>query len=213
MNQAISEHPDSNKMKGRKQVDRSSCGSNTASSSEETEVLEKDEKEEEEPKTPDANLLATDPSNRRSRSISNLTDSWKEVSEGGRLAFQALFSREVLPQSFSPPHDLINKDHQMDSIKDNKQNIDYKDEDLDSKKCDSNCDGVQKNLPFVKNNNEEEGLLTIGLGQGKLKTRRTGFKPYKRCSVEAKESRIGMACNQGEEKGPKRIRLEGEAST
>ena len=36
----------------------------------------------------------------------------------------------------------------------------------------------------------EEGLLTIGLGQGKLRTRRTGFKPYKRCSVEAKETRV-----------------------
>ncbi|RDX87790.1 Protein LHY, partial [Mucuna pruriens] len=213
VNQAISEQPDSNKMKGRKQVDRSSCGSNSASSSEETEVLEKDEKEKEEPKTPDANLLATEPSNRRSRSIINLTDSWKEVSEEGRLAFQALFSREVLPQSFSPPHDLINKDHQIDSIKDNKQNTDYKDEDLNSKKCSFNCDGVQKNLPSVKNNNEEEGLLIIGLGQGKLKTRRTGFKPYKRCSVEANENSIGMASNQGEEKGPKRIRLDGEAST
>lgn len=130
----------------------------------------------------------------------------------GRLAFQALFSREVLPQSFSPPHDLINKDHQMDNIKDNKQRTDYIDQ-LDSKKCSSNCDGMQKNLPFVENNNEEEGLLTIGLGQGKLKTRRTGFKPYKRCLVEAKENRIGTSCNQVEETGPKRIRLEGETST
>ena len=68
-------------MKGRKPVDRSSCGSNTTSSSEETELLEKDEKEKEEPKTPDANVLDTELSNRRSRSISNLTDSWKEVSE------------------------------------------------------------------------------------------------------------------------------------
>ncbi|XP_006604919.1 protein LHY isoform X2 [Glycine max] len=212
-NQVISENPDSNKMKGRKPVDRSSCGSNTTSSSEETELLLKDEKEKEEPKTPDANILDTELSNRRSRSINNLTDSWKEVSEEGRLAFQALFSREVLPQSFSPTHDLINEDNQIDSIKDNDQNTDYKDEDLESKKCSSNCDGVQKNLLFVKDNNEEEGLLIIGLGPGKLKTRPTGFKPYKRCSVEANENRIGTACNQGEEKGPKRIRLNGEAST
>ncbi|XP_027352880.1 protein LHY-like isoform X2 [Abrus precatorius] len=212
INQEISEHPDSNKMKGRKQVDRSSCGSNTASSSEETEVLEKDEKEKEELKTADANHLANEPSNRRSRCISNLTDSWKEVSEEGRLAFQALFSREVLPQSFSPPHDLKNNDNQTDNIKDNKQSTDYKDEDLDSKKCSSNCAGVQKNLPFVENNKEVEGLLTLGLGQGKLKTHRTGFKPYKRCSVEANDNRIGMACNE-EEKGPKRIRLDREAST
>ncbi|XP_020211113.1 protein LHY isoform X1 [Cajanus cajan] len=215
MNQTISENPDSNKMKGRKLVDRSSCGSNATSSSEETELLEKDEKEKEEPKTLEENLLATETNNRRSRSISNLTDSWKEVSEEGRLAFQALFSREVLPQSFSPPYDLINQDHQIDrnSFKDNKQNTDYKDEDLESKKCSSNCDGVQKNLPLVKDNSEEEGLLSIGLGQGRLKTRRTGFKPYKRCSVEAKENMIGTACNQGEEKGPKRIRLNEEAST
>ncbi|XP_027337706.1 protein LHY-like isoform X2 [Abrus precatorius] len=204
MNKTISEHLDSNKMKGRQQVDRSSCGSNTTSSSDvETDALEKDEKRKEEPETPDANHLAIESCNRRSRSVSNLTDSWKE----GRLAFQALFSREVLPQSFSPPHDLKNADHQVENIKDNKQNID---EDLDSKKCSSNYEEVQKNSPFVENN--EEGLLTIGLGQGKLKTRRTGFKPYKRCSVEANENRVGTTGNQGEEKGCKRIRLEGEAS-
>ncbi|KAJ1414775.1 hypothetical protein SESBI_18723 [Sesbania bispinosa] len=212
MNQAISENLDSNKMKGRKLVDRSSCGSNTTSSSEETDVLEKEEKEKEDSTTPDANHLATEPSNRRGRSISNLTDSWKEVSEEGRIAFQALFSREVLPQSFSPPHDLTKKDHQMDNIKDNKHYTDCKDY-LGSKKCSSNCDGMLKNLPFVENNNEEEGLLTIGLGQGKLKTHRTGFKPYKRCLVEAKENSMGTVCNQVEEKGPKRIRIEGETST
>ncbi|BAT80373.1 Protein LHY-like protein [Vigna angularis] len=211
MNQAISENPDSDKINGRKPVDRSSCGSNTTSSSEETEILEKDEKEKEEPNKPDTNLLGSEPNNRRSRSISNLTDSWKEVSEEGRLAFQALFSREVLPQSFSPPHDLINADNQIHSI--NKQNENYKDEDLETKKHSPICDGLQKSLSFVKDNDEEEGLLTMGLGQGKLKIRRTGFKPYKRCSVEAKENMIGTACNQGEEKGPKRIRLNGEAST
>ena len=128
----------------------------------------------------------------------------------GRLAFQALFSREVLPQSFSPPHALKNTDHQMDNANDNKQNIDDKDEDLDGKKCSSNYEAMQKNLLFVENN---EGLLTIGLGQGKLKTRRTGFKPYKRCSMEAKENRVGASNNQGEEQGCKRIRLEGETST
>jgi MYB-related transcription factor LHY len=118
----------------------------------------------------------------------------------------------VLPQSFSPPHDLIDKDQQMDNMKHNEQNVDDRDQ-LDSKKCSSNCDRVQQNLPFVQNNNEEDGLLTLGLGQGKLKTRRTGFKPYKRCLVEAKENRVGTACNQVEETGPKRIRLEGGTST
>ncbi|KAK7389728.1 hypothetical protein VNO78_25013 [Psophocarpus tetragonolobus] len=206
-NKTISEHIDSNKMKGRKQVDRSSCGSNTASSSDvETDALGKDEKGKEEPETPDANNLAIESSNRR-RSVSNLTDSWKEVSEEGRLAFQALFSREVLPQSFSPPHALKNKDHQMDDANDNKQTIDDKDEDLDSKKSSSNYEAM---LPFVENN---EGLLTIGLGQAKLKTRRTGFKPYKRCSEEAKENMVGASSNQGEQNGCKRIRLQGETST
>jgi MYB-related transcription factor LHY len=212
INQPISENPDPNKMEGRKLVDRSSCGSNTTSSCEETDALEKDGKEKEDSKAPEADHLATDPSSRRYRSISNLIDSWKEVSEEGRLAFRALFSREVLPQSFSPPHDLIVKDQQMDNMKHNGQNVDDRDQ-LDSKKCSSNCDRVQQNLPFVQNNNEEDGLLTLGLGQGKLKTRRTGFKPYKRCLVEAKENRVGTACNQVEETGPKRIRLEGGTST
>ena len=43
----------------------------------------------------------------------------------------------------------------------------------------------------------------------KLKSRRTGFKPYKRCSVEAKENRVPAS----DEVGTKRIRLESEAST
>lgn len=73
---------DSNKGKSRKQVDRSSCGSNTTSSSEvETDALEKQEKEMEEPKEPDANHLAAETCNRRGRSVSNLGDSWKAVSE------------------------------------------------------------------------------------------------------------------------------------
>lgn len=129
----------------------------------------------------------------------------------GRLAFQALFSREVLPQSFSPPHDLKN----MGNTTDGKQNANENDGitsllDLNSQKYGS-CSVQQGILNFEPNNNGE-GLLTIGLGYGKLKARRTGFKPYKRCSVEAKENRVANASGQGEEKGPKRIRLEGEAS-
>lgn len=84
MNKAISENLDSNKMKSRKQVDRSSCGSNTTSSSDvETDALDKGEKGKEEPETPepDANYLTMESSNRRSRSDFYLTDSWKEVSE------------------------------------------------------------------------------------------------------------------------------------
>lgn len=43
---------------------------------------------------------------------------------------------------------------------------------------------------------------------GKLKIRRTGFKPYKRCSIEAENRSTAV-----EESGNKRIRLHGEAST
>ncbi|KAJ7963405.1 Protein LHY [Quillaja saponaria] len=211
---ATTEHLDLNK-KGRKQVDRSSCGSNTPSSSEvETDALQKDEKGKEELKEPE-NDLVSDSSNCRSRSSSNITDSWKEVSEEGKLAFQALFSREVLPQSFSPPHNLKNKDHQKDNVLD-KKNIDDKDGDalmldLNCSKCSSGHDAVERNMSLAGNN--EDGLLIVGLGLGKPKARRTGFKPYKRCSVEAKDNMIGNASNHGEDKCPKRIRLEREAST
>lgn len=208
----VSQHLDSNITKGKTLVDRSSCGSNTSSSDLETDALEKDEKGKEELETLGANLLAAEFINRRYRTVSNLTDSWKEVSEEGRVAFRALFSRQVLPQSFSPPQNLKNKDHQLDNIMDDKLNTDDKDkDDVDRQKCSSSYEGMQKNLPFFEIN--EEGQVTIGLEQGKLNTRRTGFKPYKRCSMEAKENRVGTTSNQGDEKGCKRIRLEREAST
>uniref|UniRef100_A0A7C8YYB3 Uncharacterized protein n=2 Tax=Opuntia streptacantha TaxID=393608 RepID=A0A7C8YYB3_OPUST len=73
------------------------------------------------------------------------------------------------------------------------------------------CDqGMEKDR--LSEDNEQDGLLTIGLSQGELKARRTGFKPYKRCSVEARESRV-MNSSQDQEKCPKRLRLEGDAST
>lgn len=217
---AATELHDSNKTKGRKLVDRSSCGSNSTSSSDrETDALEKQEKEKEEPKEPDANHSAADTSNRRccssSRSVSYMNDSWKSVSEEGRLAFQALFSREVLPQSFSPPHDLKNKGNQKDNTTDDKQNANENDGNASQLDLNSQTSGSCSGQPGILNfecNNNGEGLLSIGLGYGKLKARRTGFKPYKRCSVEAKENRVANASSQGEEKGPKRIRLEGEAS-
>lgn len=86
---------DSNKTKNKKQVDRSSCGSNTPSSSEvETDALEKQEKGKEESQEIDPNLAATDSGNRRSRSSSNITDSWKEVSEEviAKFIFLIIFS-------------------------------------------------------------------------------------------------------------------------
>lgn len=82
-NAATKTELDSEKAKSRKQVDRSSCGSNTPSSSEvETDALEKHENGNEELQEPDANLPVAECSNRRSRSNSNSTDSWKEVSQG-----------------------------------------------------------------------------------------------------------------------------------
>ncbi|GAV87380.1 Myb_DNA-binding domain-containing protein [Cephalotus follicularis] len=205
---------DSSKTKDRKQIDRSSCGSNTPSSSEvETDALEKNEKGKEESKEADANNPTSD-SYRRSRSSSNITDSWKEVSEEGRLAFQALFSREVLPQSFSPAHDFKNRGHQKDTIiKEKSGNPPLLD--LRSKTWGfvSGHQGMVRDSLTNAENNGEEGLLAVGLGHGKLKASRTGFKPYKKCSMEAKENRVMNSSNQGEEKGPKRIRLEGEDRT
>uniref|UniRef100_A0A803NSI6 HTH myb-type domain-containing protein n=1 Tax=Cannabis sativa TaxID=3483 RepID=A0A803NSI6_CANSA len=207
---------DSNKPKNTKPVDRSSCGSNTASSSEvETDALEKQENVKEELQEPEANQSVSECSNRRSKSICNPLESWKEVSQGGRLAFQALFSREVLPQSFSPPPDLMKQENQNGCMEE-KQKED-KDAggsliDLNSKTCGScsNHPELEKIGPLRDEENLDESLLTIGLGQGKLKVHRTGFKPYKRCSVEAKENSVGNTSSQVEERGTKRLRLEGE---
>ncbi|CAA2986661.1 LHY-like isoform X1 [Olea europaea subsp. europaea] len=215
---------DSNKSKSRKQVDRSSCGSNTPSSSEvDADALEnhskgKEEKNEKdkESKEPDVNHLALDSTSQRCRSTSNISDSWKEVSQGGRRAFRALFSREILPQSFSPPRDLekkdfINIDKDIESAQERGEDglqLDLKGKTwgTSSRKL-----GMENNATSI-GANKEEGLLSMRLGYVKLKARRTGFKPYKRCSVEAKGS-WAQANGQEEEKGPKRIRLEGEAST
>ncbi|KAL5572229.1 hypothetical protein UlMin_021826 [Ulmus minor] len=213
---ATTEIQDSNKEKNQKLVDRSSCGSNTASSSEvETDALEKQGNEKEEEKEQDTNQPGCESNSRRSRITTNLNDSWKEVSEEGRLAFQALFAREVLPQSFSPPQMCLNYCAEVNKQKEEEKNGDATLLDLNRKmwvSC-SNNQELEKNEPSRSDNNLDVGLLTIGLGLGKLKTRRTGFKPYKRCSVEAKEDRVGNDSIQNEEKCPKRLRLEGEAST
>lgn len=71
--------------KTRKQLDRSSCGSNTPSGSEVEEdlVLEKHIEGKEEHKEAELSHITGEPINRRFRSvgIGNLNDSWKEVSE------------------------------------------------------------------------------------------------------------------------------------
>lgn len=131
------------------------------------------------------------------------------------MAFQALFSREILPQSFSPPPDLMDKGHQDTK---GHQNGGEKDGsalklDLNSKAWAPFCHPEVEKIASPVGLNDAEGLLTLGLGYGKLKACRTGFKPYKRCSVEANENRVANASSHCEEKGPKRLRLEGETST
>lgn len=215
----VTEQKESSKGKVKNQVDRSSCGSNTPSGSDaETDALleKNDNKGKEEIKEPDASqsLSTGEPGNRRNRIINSLNDSWKEVSEEGRLAFQALFSREVLPQSFSPPQDFIRELEMSDRQNGGETNEDASQLDLNNNtwvSC-SNNRGIEKHR--LREDNEKVGLLTIGLTPGKLETRRTGFKPYKRCSMEARESsKLMNDTNQDQEKCPKRLRLEGEAST
>ncbi|CAH1411952.1 unnamed protein product [Lactuca virosa] len=191
----------------RKQVDRSSCGSNTTSSSEiETDALEKKNiKEKEETAAaaasdvvPDLDSISRTSIIRGGRSTINPNESWKEVSEEGRLAFQALFSRQVLPQSFSDRHN--------NNINNNNNN--------------NNSSGggeLDLNRMMLRGEkNMEEGLLTIGLGNVKLNVNHThthtGFKPYKRCSMEAKE-KPGSSSNQNDDKAAKRMRFQAEGST
>ncbi|KAH6767308.1 hypothetical protein C2S52_018291 [Perilla frutescens var. hirtella] len=221
------EQHDADKSKNKKLADRSSCGSNTPSSSEveadalETQIKGKEEKhtkEREEPEELDAMHAVGDPFSRRCRSTSNnatVSDSWKEVSEEGRLAFDALFSREVLPQSFSPPPDTANKG-KKNCNKESEKDLNGLQLDLNENtwvSCSQEKGEEDTTTSLIGENKEEEALNTgLGIGYGKLKARRTGFKPYKRCSMEAKECRVS-GNSHDEEKCPKRLRVEGEAST
>ncbi|KAI3785010.1 hypothetical protein L1987_44118 [Smallanthus sonchifolius] len=183
----------------KKQVDRSSSGSNTISSSEiETDALGKHVKEMEENKGSDVK----EPNSRRGRSTITLNESWKE----GRLAFQALFSREVLQQSFSNTHTIAGKD-QHNIVKNSVLDLNRR----------SQEPGESNSTDFSVLRGEE-GILRMGLGSVKLNVHHTGFKPYKRCSVEAKENNKIMSETstggiQNDEKGPKRMCFETEAST
>lgn len=51
-----------------------------------------------------------DAAGHRSKSGGHLNETWKEVSQEGRIAFQALFNRDVLPQSFIPCQNLRDQD-------------------------------------------------------------------------------------------------------
>lgn len=211
-----------NNSKSRKQVDRSSCGSNTPSSSEvETDALEKVDKAYQEIKEAVDHNIGGESFSRRARSMGNVNESWREVSEEGRLAFRALFSRQVLPQSFSPSHE---DDDGNDSDKNTTTNIvgEHGGQvslalDLASKAwgfCSNSQTGSKKSNAYNNMRREEERLLTIRLGQQHESSRPTGFQPYKRCSIEAKESQVA---NEGQDKGPipkrMRLQLQGESST
>ncbi|KAL0758583.1 hypothetical protein Bca101_074733 [Brassica carinata] len=181
-------------------VDRSSCGSNTPSGSDaETDALDKMENEKEAGVT-------TELSKRRSKINNNnqTTDSWKEVYQGGRISFQALFSRERLPQSFSPPQVA--------------ENVNGKQSDTTSIIMPLAPPPPPPNLNKIQDscNADQESAVDEPPSSKSLKLRETGFKTYKRCSMEAaKESQVGNANNhQSDEKVCcKRLGLEGEAST
>ncbi|MQL87136.1 hypothetical protein Taro_019671 [Colocasia esculenta] len=200
--------PDSINARSKKEVDHSSCGSNALSNSEmeKAKVFKNLEEGKGEPR--DVNLThpsSIDTSNRRPRGYSNMSESWKEVSEEGRLAFQALFSRDILPQSFSPAH--------TEAVMGNgKEEVAAPPAELNSDACAPAGNGHAQVAD--RNCSAHEGIkigkdpLNSGIGQGKLKSHRTGFKPYKRCSMEAKESKSEPV----EEKCNKRIHMEGKTS-
>ncbi|XP_076953934.1 protein LATE ELONGATED HYPOCOTYL-like [Bidens hawaiensis] len=177
---------DSSKTNVGKQIDRSSCGSNTTSSSEiEIDGLEKDRKETKETRGSDVKESISHTGN---ITISP-NESWKEASEErARLAFQALFSRQVLPQSYSDNPTAAEKDQQSTN-----KNIGFDLNRTSQKPGESNSNG------FVVLRGEN--------------VRHTGFRPYKKCSIEAKVSgKIVSAGNHNDEKGSKRMCLGTDAS-
>nr|WKA13888.1 late elongated hypocotyl protein [Impatiens morsei] len=189
----VVEIDDPNKSKDRKLVDHSSCGSNASGSEIEIEIPPKEDNNP-------ANNSNGDSLNRRYKNSSIITDSWKEVSEEGRVAFQALFSREVLPQSFTyhPPLDNIEYPLPLSlntlsaGVQENMGN-------------DNNIIGKQHN-----DIGDQDTMLDLELGLSKVNNkagRRTGFKPYKRCCgstvLDTKETN-----GQAGEKSPKRTCLE-----
>ncbi|KAI0491357.1 hypothetical protein KFK09_025617 [Dendrobium nobile] len=164
--------------------ERSSCGSNTTSSSEiETDaVLKKngETKDEEGNQSHFQNLAAGEINNRRARSNLCFNETWKEVSQEGRLAFEALFSREILPQSFATQ--LHKPEMGMP-----KENIPIRREETSNQNC----------------------CLPNEIKQGNLKVGRTGFKPYKRCSADVEVHKSSA----NDETSNKKIRLQGKVSS
>uniref|UniRef100_A0ACD5ZYZ0 Uncharacterized protein n=1 Tax=Avena sativa TaxID=4498 RepID=A0ACD5ZYZ0_AVESA len=180
--------------------DRSSCGSNTPSSSDVEAEHVPEKQDQANDKTQHAscsNSSAGDINHRRFRNIASTSDSWKEVSEEGRMAFDALFSRGKLPQSFSPLQAEGSKEVAKEGL-----------DEATTLTVDLNKSPAIVDLE-LESSVGPKASFPIELTHLNMKSRRTGFKPYKRCSVEAKENRVPA----GEEVGTKRIRLDSEAST
>lgn len=123
-----------------------------------------------------------------------------------------------MPQSFSPSNDLKNKGKiNLENVKEKPDEKGLSGSQLDlidqaSDMCSSH-QAVEDNVLVIGNKEDAEKCLPImELGQVRLKAHRTGFKPYKRCSLEAKDGRVASSSCQDEEKSAKRLRLEGEAS-
>ncbi|CAM8911099.1 unnamed protein product [Rhodiola kirilowii] len=196
----------------RKKLDRSSSGSNTTSSTElETDVLERHDRGNEETNGADDVHSVGDSSNRRTRVAANTNDSWKEVSEEGRVAFRALFSRQVLPQKFPPSQDQINSDTHSN----NDQGVELKlggfapPVDLSSNVFESCCNDQEDKINGKPRPEYERKELQHSICLGNTGTYSAGFKPYKRSSFEIDDISVPNSCSQGKEKRPKMICLEG----
>ncbi|KAG0447126.1 hypothetical protein HPP92_028476 [Vanilla planifolia] len=141
-----------------KNAERSSCGSNTPSSSEvDTDAARKNDETKDEAKQEHLQNFITGEANpRRTRSTSSINETWKEVSQEGRLAFQALFTRDVLPQTFSPKH------AEVETV-------------------------LKKAMQTAREEACKNVAIPSEFDPGNPKVHRTGFKPYKRCSAEVEK--------------------------
>ncbi|XP_020581341.1 protein CCA1-like [Phalaenopsis equestris] len=159
--------------------ERSSCGSNTTSSSEIerfTSIKKNGETKDATIQAQTENLQDGEVNTRRGRSSSCSNETWKEVSQEGRLAFQALFTRDILPQSFATQLDKLESGLHEEEM------------------------GRTGRDQTTQNHS-----LPIEIKHGNLKVRRTGFKPYKRCSAEAGVNNYSAK----DETNNKKIRMEG----
>ncbi|KAI3777073.1 hypothetical protein L1987_46867 [Smallanthus sonchifolius] len=179
---SVVELHDSSKTNVGKQIDRSSCDSNITSSSE-TEMDVLEKHEKETEETKGSDVEES--ISRRGRSTISPNGSWKGVSDEA--------SNSSLCHIFSDNRTVAEKDEQ------NKN----KNRELDLNRMSQEAVVVLRG---------EEGVLRMGLGSVKVNVHHTGFRPYKRCSIEAKESsKIASAAastgNQNDQKGPKRMCL------